>query len=180
MSDSHSMSGTGLSGKNAVLACAAMAMLMVGCASPVSDQGLDQDEGQAARQEETAQTSRVMRQLDLPLLAAGSALTTGTRSFQASGVRGTLAPTGEWTLRVEVAHPRLRCASYEVGLRFGSGNADCSSVDWSTPTAFASPRPQCNNASQIHTSSGTLGASATEIAALNCARVVVRCTGACN
>lgn len=180
MGESHSMSRTGFGGKSAVLACAAMAMLMVGCASPVADQGLDQGEGQGARQEEMGQTSRVARQLDFPLLAASSAPATSPLSFQAPGVRGTLAPTGDWTLRVEVAHPRLRCASYAVGLRFGSGNADCSSVDWSTPTAFASPRPQCNNASQIHTSSGTLGTPATEIAALNCARVVVRCTGACN
>ncbi len=167
MSDSHPTFLTRVSGSTGLLPWAAVAMLTLGCASTDPSQG------------EAGQTAQLVRQLDLPVLVAGSAPATGARSFQAPGVRGALAPTGDWTLRVEVAHPRLRCARYEVGLRFGTGTADCSSVDWATPTAFTSPRPQCNNASQIHTSSGTIGSSATGVEPFNCARVIVRCTGAC-
>ncbi|KAA6186698.1 hypothetical protein F2Q65_04840 [Thiohalocapsa marina] len=174
MSDSQPNLRTRFSGSIRLLPLVTVAMMTLGCAS--TDMSQDASQGET---EQAGQTARLVRQFDLPLLASGSAPTTAARNFQAPGVRGSLTPSGDWTLRVEVTHPRLRCASYEVGLRFGTGNADCSGVNWSTPTAFTSPRPQCNNASQVHTGSGTLASSAPEIATLNCARVVVRCTGAC-
>jgi len=76
-------------------------------------------------------------------------------------------------------HPRLRCASYAVGVRFGSGDADCSDVDWQTSAEFLPTRRPCNNATVIHSGEGVVGRSADMIQTLSCARVMVRCTGAC-
>jgi hypothetical protein len=120
----------------------------------------------------------VVRQIVLPLRAP-EAPQSAARVFEASGINGTLAADGTWTLRTEVTHPRLRCGIYAAGVGFGIGNADCSRVDWVAPASFGSPRRQCNGATLIHSSNGSLALSAAEVGRLNCARVDVRCTGAC-
>jgi hypothetical protein len=120
----------------------------------------------------------VVRQIVLPLRAP-EAPQSAARVFEASGINGTLAADGTWTLRTEVTHPRLRCGTYSAGVGFGIGNADCSRVDWVAPASFGSPRRQCNGATLIHSSNGSLALSAAEVGRLNCARVDVRCTGAC-
>lgn len=96
-------------------------------------------------------------------------------SFQPGGS----GADGAWRVRAEIMHPRLRCASYAVGVRFGSGDADCSDVDWQTSAEFLPTRRPCNNATVIHSGEGVVGRSADMIQTLSCARVMVRCTGAC-
>ena len=140
--------------------------LLVGCASPST-------EGQSG-----AETPRVVRQIVLPLRAT-AAPRSAARVLEASGVNGTLAADGTWTLRAEVTHPRLRCGTYSAGMEFGIGDADCSRVDWVAPARFGSPRRQCNGATLIHSSNGSLPLSAAEVDRLNCARVSVQCTGVC-
>jgi len=140
--------------------------LLVGCASPST-------EGQSG-----AEAPRVVRQIAFPLRES-AATQSAARVFGASGINGTLAADGTWTLRTEVAHPRLRCGTYSAGVGFGIGNADCSRVDWVAPASFGSPRRQCNGATLIHSSNGSLPLSAAEVRPLNCARVDVRCSGAC-
>lgn len=148
-----------------VLALMATAM-SAGCASSGADPT------------EPGEASRTMRQLVLPLspLEASKA---GSRTFDASGVRGSIATDGAWALRAEVVHTRLRCASYSATVRFGSGNQDCSRVDWLTPAEVGPPRRHCNAATVVHSSAGTLSVLPTDLQQLNCAEVAVRCTGVC-
>jgi hypothetical protein len=142
------------------------ATLLAGCATEQAD-----DDGAAAA------APRIVAQIDRPL-RSGSA-PGGERVFQDGFVRGTLSPTGQWRLRGEIEHPRLRCATYQVGLRFGRGDAECAAVDWQTDTAFAPSRMQCNNATVVHTGEGAVALSPEALRALNCVRISVRCTGAC-
>jgi len=129
-------------------------------------------------EQDGVETPRVVRQIALPLRST-AAPQSSARVLAASGINGALAADGTWTLRIEVSHPRLRCGTYSAGVAFGIGNADCSRVDWMAPASFGSPRRQCNGATLIHSSTGSLSLSAAEVGRLNCARVEVRCAGAC-
>jgi hypothetical protein len=119
----------------------------------------------------------IVRQIDRPLLPEVDE--EGGRAFRDGFVRGILTASGRWEVRGEIAHPRLRCASYQLGLRFGIGDEGCAVVDWQTGAAFLPSRMQCNNAMVIHSGEGSIGLSPAEVSALNCVRVMVRCTGAC-
>ncbi len=132
---------------------------------------------EAAESEAVSGEPRIVRQVDRPLSPGTGG--DGERMFRDNFVRGTLSASGHWQLRGEVVHPRLRCASYQFGLRFGNGDASCDDTDWSAGLELLPSRLQCNNATVIHSGEGTIGVPPEEISALNCVRVVVRCTGAC-
>lgn len=150
------------------LAAAALgAALLTGCAT--TEQSAD--DGAAAV------APRIVAQIDRPLRPGSAA--DREREFQDGFVRGALSATGQWRLRGEIEHPRLRCATYQVGVRFGRGGGDCADADWQTDTAFAPSRMQCNNATVVHTGEGAVALSPEQLRALNCVRISVRCTGAC-
>jgi hypothetical protein len=141
-------------------------LLLAGCAPAERDGS-----------EESSAAPQTIRQVDRPLLpAAGDA--TG-RVFDGGFARGTLDDDGSWRLRGEITHSRLRCGRYRLGVRFGSGDASCTKVDWRTQLLTTPERRQCNAATLIHTGGGTLDLRADARRALNCARVVLRCAGAC-
>lgn len=119
---------------------------------------------------------RVVRQVDLPLLPGAAA---GERTFRGRDVQGGLDASGRWRIRGQITHPRLLCASYQLGLRFGSSDGDCADAQWRTDTALLPSRRQCNNATLIHDGEGTLGLAPEALSALNCVLVTVRCTGTC-
>lgn len=142
-----------------------------GCAS--SGENTD-----GAREESSGDASRVVRQVAMPLRKVD--VPQGSDAvFEAAWVNGTLAADGGWRLRADVPHPRLMCARYEVGVRFGTGNRDCSEFTAQTPLNFGPQRRQCNGATLIHSSRGTLSLPAAEQRRLNCAEVRIRCRGAC-
>lgn len=144
----------------------ALAALLVGCASPP-------DSGDAV-----AETpDPIPRHMDSPLQAATDGQ--GGRDFAGALGRGSLSTSGQWQLRSEVRHASLRCATYAVGARFGVGNANCSAVDWRGPMEWAPGRTQCNGATLVHSASGRLELPSRDLAAVNCARVAIRCRGAC-
>jgi hypothetical protein len=150
----------------AVIGAAVVVAVLAGCAAQEAP-----DSGSAAGE------PRVVRQLDRPLLPdAGDG---GERVFRDSLVRGTLSPSGRWQVRAEVTHPRLRCASYQLGLRFGSGDTGCKDVHWQTGVELLPSRSQCNGATLVHAGAGAVGMPLRQLGALSCVRVILRCSGAC-
>jgi len=128
-----------------------------------------------------AGTSDVFGQVTLPIQAAAAASGAqgGARTFGGRAVQGTLADSGAWTLRVEVTHRGLRCATYETGLRIGTGDPDCARVRWLTDIQPATRLTQCNGAARVHTGSGTIDLDPDAIGSACCVQVVTRCTGPC-
>lgn len=144
---------------------AALVLALTGCAQQETPAG-------AAQSDEP----RIVRQIDRPLLPAAA---DGERAFRDGFARGALSADGAWRVRAEIMHPRLRCASYAVGVRFGSGDDGCTDVDWQTDAEFLPSHRQCNNAGVIHSGVGSVDLAPEAIDALTCARVMVSCTGAC-
>jgi hypothetical protein len=138
-------------------------ILIAGC---TTDQTASGDAAQAA--------SRIVRQIDLPLTTGGDA-----KTFQSTAARGWIKGSGDWNLRTEVTHTRLRCATYESGIQIGRGNASCSKVEWLTEPQYRTRQTQCNGATRIHSGDGRIDLSRSATESANCVRVVVRCTGAC-
>jgi len=101
------------------------------------------------------------------------------RVFQARSVQGSLDETGGWAVTTEVTHTRVRCGTYETGIQIGRGDAACTRVDWLSDPDFRTRRTQCNSATLIHSGRGTVNLPESVVQGANCARVLVRCSGAC-
>lgn len=121
--------------------------------------------------------SRILSLADLPLATAGGP--DRVRTFGSRAIQGRVDDSGAWSLRGEISHRSLRCASYELGLIAGRGNAACTRVDWVTEPDFATRLTHCNAATRIHSGGGALRIPRPAVESINCVRVVTRCTGAC-
>ena len=120
----------------------------------------------------------IIRTLELPLRPP-TLIVEGEPSrwtFQDFNVSGWVDEQGLWSIRSEVHHARLRCATYEVGIQLGKGLLSCSNVTWLTSVEFASRVRHCNGATRIHTGGGRFMDTAV-VEAANCVRVAVRCEG---
>lgn len=142
--------------------------LTVGCAAE-----------QPTRDETAGDVFRVVQQADVALRPAGasSSRDAAGRVFSAGAIRGTLQDDGTWTLRTEVAHTRLRCATYETGIRLGIGDGSCANARWLTDIERATRQTQCNAATVIHSGGGEIDLPTDAIESANCVRVLVGCTG---
>lgn len=125
-----------------------------------------------------AAQSRVLQVMELPirlpqLVTEGEPI---RRTFQDFNVSGWLDEKGNWSIRSEVSHGRIRCATYETGVQLGKGRSACSNVEWLTPVKFVTRVRHCNSAVRIHTGGGRFH-DAEVVETANCARVVVRCEG---
>ena len=131
--------------------------------------------------DQSAGTARIVRQVDLPMSSSGPAAQgqPSRRVFQAQSVQGSLYETGGWAVTTEVTHTRVRCATYETGIQIGRGDAACTRVDWLSDPDFRTWRTQCNSATLIHSGRGTVNLPESVVKDANCARVLVRCSGAC-
>ncbi len=121
----------------------------------------------------------IVRMVDSPLARATPGSDTADRVFQVGAIRGSVQESGAWNIRAEVTHKRLRCATYETGIRLGKGDAACDQVEWLTDVQYGTQRTQCNGATLIHSGGGNFDLPRSAIAPANCVRVVVRCSGAC-
>lgn len=86
-----------------------------------------------------------------------------------------LTPKGELHVDTWVLHRGFRCATYEVGIRFGHGTNGCADVDWLAPTHWLTSRRQCNNALVNHVASDIDGHIAPLYGRVTCAVRLVRC-----
>ena len=118
---------------------------------------------QAARTDGSEDAPRIIQETRLPL----------------NTEQGSLDGSGNWSLRAEIEHPRLRCATYEAGIRVGRGDSSCDNVEWLTAPQFGPERRQCNQATVVHTGSGSFALPQAEVGSINCVGVVLRCSGAC-
>jgi hypothetical protein len=136
---------------------------------------------EAARSEGSQDAPGIVQDTPVPLRAARPGASPGQRqwTFTTQSIEGSLDGSGAWTLRAEIDHPRLRCATYEAGVRFGRGNASCDNVEWLTAPQFGPERLQCNQATLVHTGNGRVDLPQGAIGSINCVGVVVRCRGAC-
>jgi len=126
----------------------------------------------------TGAQPRIIRTLELPLRPP-TLIVEGEPSrwtFQDFNVSGWVDDQGLWSIRSEVSHSRLRCATYEVGVQLGKGLLSCSNVRWLTDIEYVSRVRHCNGATRIHTGGGRF-LDAAVVEAADCARVVVRCEG---
>jgi len=122
---------------------------------------------------------RIASQVDMPLRAADSGSQGASWTFHTAGIRGAVQASGTWNISAEVRHSRLRCATYETGIRLGKGNAACDKVDWLNDVQYGTKMMQCNGATLIHSGGGRLSLPPSSIGTANCVGVVVRCNGAC-
>jgi hypothetical protein len=87
---------------------------------------------------------------------------------------------GTWQVESKVVHPRLVCATYQVGLRFGVGNPGCTDVRWLSDVSYVTRERQCNQAEVVHSGGQTEPRLGAALRNITCAERVVRCTGNCN
>jgi hypothetical protein len=102
------------------------------------------------------------------------------KDFNFGSFKGWLKRGGEWHLEGPVRHRRLLCGEYEIGMRFGVGNPDCTDVRWVSEVRFVSAQSQCNEAELPHAGTEIDAALSEHFDAITCAERVVRCTGYCN
>ncbi len=145
--------------------------LLVAC---VATEPRKSNPGEGAR----AAPTRVVRVMDLPLqpprvIVEGEPVRWTFRDFNVSGW---LDENGDWHVRSEVSHGRIRCAAYEVGVQLGKGLPACSNFQRLNGVAWATRVRHCNSATRIHSGGGSF-ADTKAVEAATCARVVVRCEG---
>ena len=101
-------------------------------------------------------------------------------SFRAFDFEGYLLGDGTWQVESKVVHPRLVCATYQVGLRFGVGNPGCTDVRWLSDVSYVTRERHCNQAEVVHSGGQTEPRLGAALRNITCVERVVRCTGNCN
>jgi hypothetical protein len=101
------------------------------------------------------------------------------KDFRFGGFNGWLKREGEWHIEGPVRHRGLLCGNYEVGMRFGVGQPDCTDVRWVSEVRYVTAQSQCNEAEMQHTGNEVDPTLAEHFDAITCAERVVRCSGNC-
>jgi len=136
---------------------------------------------EAARSDGAQDAPRIIQETKLPLSAVRQGAQPAERrwTFTTQSIQGSLDASGAWSVRAEIDHPRLRCATYEAGIRVGHGDSSCDNVEWLTAPQFGPERRQCNQATVVHSGTGRIDLPQGASGRINCVGVVVRCSGAC-
>jgi len=101
--------------------------------------------------------------------------------FKFSGASAWLNKKGDWNVKAIVKHNRLRCANYQIGIRFGTGENGCNNPVWTTSYEYGTNVKQCNNAELEHTGGGYFSELENKIENITCAQIDIKCFGsACN
>jgi hypothetical protein len=134
---------------------------------------------EAALSEGSQDAPRIIQETRLPLRTerAGAQAAERRWTFTGPSIQGSVDGSGAWSLRAEIDHPRLRCATYEAGVRVGRGDASCDNVEWLTAPQFGPERLQCNQATTVHAGNGRFDLPQSALGGINCVGVVVRCRG---
>jgi hypothetical protein len=92
-----------------------------------------------------------------------------------------LRSNGDWYVKGAVRHNRLRCATYQLGVRFGHGNPACVNVEWLTEPRYVTSEKQCNSAIVPHEGGENDPALASEFERITCAERLIKCVdGTCD
>ena len=99
--------------------------------------------------------------------------------FNFDSLKGWLRNKGGFHIEGYVGNQGFICSTYEVGMRFGIGDAQCKNVNWVNDVAYMTRRRQCNNATVGHVASDYNPDLVNSFSKINCAERVIRCTGPC-
>jgi hypothetical protein len=100
--------------------------------------------------------------------------------FDFGTVRGWLREDGHWQIEGDVSHQAGFCATYHLGMQFGTGNPGCANVKWITRPVFVTKRLQCNGAGALHSGGDYSFLAKKNFNDINCAQKVIKCKGRCN
>ncbi len=104
----------------------------------------------------------------------------GAREFRFRGGKAVLRADGTWRHEALIRHSGLRCGTYRLGIRFGTGRPGCLDVTWVSAVALAAPLKHCNNAERLHFGEGYQPRLEQRFEAINCAEQSAQCEGRCN
>lgn len=99
--------------------------------------------------------------------------------FDFGNIKGWIRQKGGWYVEGPVSHEGLRCATYEIGMRFGVGKPGCTDVSWISKIEYGTREKHCNGARRHHQGGGFLPELAKDFARISCSERVIRCTGSC-
>ncbi len=99
--------------------------------------------------------------------------------FRADESSAWLNVDGDFYVHGWVSHRNLLCATYRMGMRFGSGAPGCLNVDWITGPVFVTSHTQCNGARVEHNGGDSAPDIGGLIGKITCAERVIRCSGSC-
>lgn len=103
------------------------------------------------------------------------------KTFRFNAFTGSLRKDGSWDVHGLIRHAGLACANYQVGVRFGLGDASCREVNWITPVRYVTDRKQCNDAEVEHRGGYHEPLLEYEFLNVNCAELSLKCQGGrCN
>ena len=100
--------------------------------------------------------------------------------FKFSGASAWLNVKGDWHVKAAVKHNRLRCATYQIGIRFGKGGKGdngCKNPVWVTDYEYGTNAKQCNSAELEHIGGGYFSELENKIENITCAQIDIKCFG---
>lgn len=100
-------------------------------------------------------------------------------STRENAITGWLRENGDWYIEGTIQHRSFLCADYRLGVRFGHGNPACVNVDWFNDVQYATRQKQCNNAIYNHSGYESDSQLAEHFQSITCAKVIIKCNGAC-
>jgi hypothetical protein len=100
-------------------------------------------------------------------------------NFNFGETQAWLRSDGQWQMEGWIHHRALLCATYRVGLRFGTGHPGCTDVQWVSEPVFVTRELQCNGATVQHAAGESDPELARAFRRITCAERVVRCSGTC-
>jgi hypothetical protein len=101
------------------------------------------------------------------------------KNFRFGQFTGWLKRDGTWHIEGPVKHKGLLCGTYEVGMRFGVGERECTNVQWISEVTFVTSQNQCNDAERPHSGTEIDESLSGQFDTISCAERVIRCTGTC-
>jgi len=99
--------------------------------------------------------------------------------FDFGNIKGWIRQKGGWYVEGSVNHVGLRCATYEIGMRFGVGQPGCTNVSWISKVDYGTREQHCNGATRQHQGGGFLPELAKDFSRITCGERIIRCTGSC-
>ncbi|MEQ1882322.1 MAG: hypothetical protein ABL878_15285 [Burkholderiales bacterium] len=116
-----------------------------------------------------------------PVYSVSATPTVERLEFQFSAEQSTawLNRKGDFGTDGWVSHIGLRCAEYQLGLRFGIGAPGCLNVEWISAPRFVSSQRQCNGARVMHSGGDSVADLGVALERVSCAERIIRCEGTC-
>lgn len=101
------------------------------------------------------------------------------KTFKDHEYQGWFNSDGDWSIKGTVAHGRLRCGTYQLGVQLGKGIPACLNIEWISEITYGTRKEQCNSVIMAHSGGGYLELLKEKLSEATCVKVVTRCTGTC-